>query len=161
MLLFAGPQVALIDDLYRLLAGCEREPREAQVAQPIGRIGRKQTAAGDRLCVVDDERRIHQHRAVVAHQRRGLHHRIDRAELLEGAEDRDRAVLESEAEQAQRDRGAANEGRVEHADELHGVSWKKMTATIAPAPRAQKGNPSKIGAPYRSIIGPLFFRRTP
>jgi len=36
-----------------------------------------------------------------------------------------------------------------------------MTATIAAAPRAQKGNPSKIGAAYRSIIGPLFFRRTP
>jgi len=63
---------------------------------------------------------------------RRLHDRVDAAEFVEAAKHRDRAVLERQAEQLQRDRDAAHIRRIEHADELHD-EWllKKSEATVA------------------------------
>src|SRR6185295_15509679 len=48
-----------------------------------------------------------------------LDHRVDRAEAIHVAEDRDRLVLEGEAHQLHRDRDPPHVGRVEHADQDH------------------------------------------
>jgi hypothetical protein len=70
--------------------------------------------------VVENERRIHQHLAVVAHQRWCFDNRIDLPESFEGGEDRNRPVFEGNPEKAQRDCGPAHVGRIQHTDELHG-----------------------------------------
>src|SRR5258706_551919 len=59
------------------------------------------------LDIVEDEGGIHEHRAVVAHEGRRLHDRIDRAKLVEGAKDGERLVLEGAAHGLHRDRGGA------------------------------------------------------
>jgi hypothetical protein len=120
--LLGWAQLVLVHDLHRLLAGGQRQADHAQVVLAGLDVGGYEAALGgsDRFCVVEDERGIHQHLAVVAHQRRRLHHRIDGLELLEGAKHRDGSVLEGNAHQVQRDRDAADVRRIEHADELHG-----------------------------------------
>src|SRR5581483_5554233 len=76
-----------------------------------------------RFRVIDDERRIHQHQAIVTDQRRHLYQRIDCVHHVEIAEHRERPVFEREAEQAQRDCRTAHVRGVEHSDQLHGFSF--------------------------------------
>ena len=105
-------QRMLIDDLHIFFAGGQRQADQAQRVLAILQPGRHQRArARQRLGVVEDQRRIHQHLAVVAHQRRRLDHSVDAAELVEGAEDRERAMLELQSEQLERDRDAPRAGR--------------------------------------------------
>src|SRR5208282_1223320 len=91
---------------------------------PLRRRIRHQTfaPAGERLGILDDQSRIHQHFAVITYQRRSLHHWVDLAELLEGSEDRYRAMLETQTQQLQGNRHPAYVGRVEHSDQLHGCT---------------------------------------
>jgi len=109
--LLGRPQAALVVDLHALLAGGEREPHEAQVVLQRLRFRRPQRARPrQRLGVLQDERGVEQDAAVVAHERGRLHHGIDPAELVVGAEHRQRLVREAQAEELQRDRHAAHVG---------------------------------------------------
>jgi hypothetical protein len=59
----------LVDDLHALLAGGHRQARDPQAALQRRQATRHQAAArrlGQGLGVVQDQRRIHQHRAVIA-----------------------------------------------------------------------------------------------
>jgi hypothetical protein len=85
-----GALVALVDHLHAFLAGREGEAGEPQRFAARGALGRHEPLPGCHatLDVIEDQRRIHEHGAVVAHQRGRLHDRVDLAKLLEGAEDR-------------------------------------------------------------------------
>jgi hypothetical protein len=129
VLLLGRAEQALVHDRHRLLERGEREPQEAQRAQPLRRSRRQQAARrGQRLGVVEDQRRVEQHHAVVADQRRRLHERVDPRELVEVPEHRERAVLEAQAQELERDRHAPHVGRVEQSDQLHGSSLSASTS---------------------------------
>lgn len=109
MQLLGRPHAALVNDLHAFLAGREREAEHAQRVLAFGDAGRHQVLARpisrsrERHGAIDDQVRIHLQRAVVADRRGRLDDRVDRRELREALEDRNRSVLERQPEQLQRD----------------------------------------------------------
>ncbi|MNC60175.1 hypothetical protein D3C75_1100360 [compost metagenome] len=103
-------QVALIIKLHRLFAGCECQANQAQCTQALLDTLGHQAAArpGQGFQVIDDQRRIHQHLAIVEHQGRRLDHRVDLLELLEGPEHRHRLLLQGDAQALGRNGNASN-----------------------------------------------------
>ncbi len=132
MALLLGTLAVLIDDLDALLARRQRQAMKPQRLAPRMALGRHQPLVRNdaSLDIVEDEGGIHEHRAVVAHEGRRLHDRIDRAKLVEGAKDGERLVLEGDAHELHRDRDAAHVGRIEHADELHAMHDNRSAQAI-------------------------------
>ena len=109
--------------LHRLFAKRQRQSFDAHRLQPRGGPARPERGGigRERRDMVEDQPRFHQRRSVVGDQGRRLEHGIYGAELIDVAEQGDRHVFEGHAEMQQGHRDAADIGRVEHADELHGA----------------------------------------
>ncbi len=122
MALVFRPQVALVNQLHRLLGQGQRQAAATEGGRPRGMASGSQlaTAAGEMLGVVQDQRRIHQPLAVQADQRGRLEHRIEAAKALDLAKQRHLAQFEGQHQQAQGDRDSPHIGGVKHANELHG-----------------------------------------
>src|SRR5450631_2782503 len=124
--LLLRPLLLLVDDRHALVGRREGEADDVQGPAPRVELrGQQPPLLGQRrLDVIEDERRIHEHRSVAANERRRLHDGIHLAEFLEVAEHRQRPVLERDVHELQGDGAAPHIGRVEHADEDHAAQCK-------------------------------------
>ena len=122
MLFVAGSQLLFVDELHAFFTSRQRQPDGVQRLLPQGQRGRRQAArSSQRLGEIKNQAGIHQHLAVVADQGRCFHHGVEGLELIKLPEHRHAAVLKTQSQQLQRYRHTANIGRVEHANELHGM----------------------------------------
>ena len=112
--LFGRAQLVLVHGLHRFFAGGQGQAQHAQCLAAGGGVGGHQRAgqgrAGQRGQVVQDEGGIHQHRAVVRHQRGGFDQRVDGRKSVKVPEHRHGPVLERNAQQPQRNGHAAHIG---------------------------------------------------
>ena len=92
MQFFSGAKVVFIDDLHAFFTGRQREPKQLQVAGACSRLLGQQLLVSrrQRFQVIEDQTRIHQHRAVVQHQGRGLDYGVDLGKFSVSAEHRQR-----------------------------------------------------------------------
>ena len=136
------PQHPFVQQADRLVGKPAGQRADLQATPPLRPVARDHRFVGsDQLVeIVEDRRALEQRLAVVAHQCRHPPQRIEQRDLVGIGEGRPRAMLERQVIEPQRNRDAADKGRVVLADQDHGLCVLVVCGILAYS--AQAGYPS-------------------